>query len=378
MLTNDDLKKLAAISGPCLTIFEPLRDEYSQVTKPVTRIVAALQEARRLLDTKGFTPAECDDLLQPLMKLAARTDWAARKGSMLMFRAPDFTMTNFWPETLAPRVHFGQEFLLLPLLPGFLSKHDFWLLGLTTKAVRLFRGTRHGLVEVPLPRGVPRNLAEAGETVAPELVTPDRTLNGRSSAGRSVGNRKGVQFGMSAAHEVKAAYLHDFFKDIDRGIRSVLAHDPQPLILAGVTREIAIYRDINTYSPVLTGAIHGSPFTPGPEALYRKALDLMSAYSAMAMDGAPRKLDDAASRGLLATDPVQLIRAANAGQIDELILSPNAPGFGQREELINWAALAAIRTSGTIGFLEQGGSDSGITGILRFRAPDTAAVANEA
>jgi len=50
MFTHEDLKRLAAFSGPCLTIFEPLRDNYSQVTKPETRIVAAIQDAARLLE----------------------------------------------------------------------------------------------------------------------------------------------------------------------------------------------------------------------------------------------------------------------------------------------------------------------------------------
>jgi len=62
MLTKDDLKKLAGVCGPCLTIIEPLRDEYSQVTKPATRVVAAIQEAGRLLEEKGFSAAERDEM----------------------------------------------------------------------------------------------------------------------------------------------------------------------------------------------------------------------------------------------------------------------------------------------------------------------------
>ena len=206
MLTHDDLKRLAAVSGPCLTIFQPLRDDYSQVTKPDTRIVAALQEAGRLLEEKGFDAVEREDMLRPLLKLESNTEWAGRTGSFVMFRSPEFTLTGFWPDTLAARVHFAEEFFVLPLLPGVLRNRDFWLLALSIKIVRLFRGSGDGLVEVALPAGVSKSLSKEG------LDRPDHSLRVRSSAGPSVGNMKGVQFSTWSARELQVDYLHDFFK----------------------------------------------------------------------------------------------------------------------------------------------------------------------
>jgi len=362
MLTHDDLKRLAAVSGPCLTIFEPLRDNYSQVTKPETRIVAAIQEAARLLEEKGFDAAEREEILRPLTKVALNTEWTGRKGSFVMFRAPGFTMTNFWPDPLASRVHFADEFLVLPLLPGLLSKRDFWLLALSIKTVRLFRGMGDGLVEVALPKGVAGSLS-ADE----EFDQPDHSLRGRSSAGPSVGGMKGVQFGTSSAHELQADYLHDYFKSIDRGIHAILAQDPQPLLLAGVARELAIYRTVNSYSPVLSGAVHGSTEKLAAGVLYAKAAELISAYSARAADTTLVEMEEAGNRGLLVTDPAAVIEAASNGQIADLIVSPAAPGFAQREDVINLAALATIRNSGKISFLTAAQPEAGVAAILRYR-----------
>jgi hypothetical protein len=363
MLTHDDLKRLAAVTGPCLTIFQPLRDEYSQVTRPDTRIGTAIQEADRLLAAKGFKLAEREDMLRPLHKAASHTEWAGRTGSVIMFRAPDFTMVHFWPEALAPRVHFGQEFLVLPLLPELLSNRDFWLLALSIRSVRLFRGGRNGLVEAPLPRGVPRSLSQNEQ-----FDRPDHSMRDRAGAGPSVGNMKGVQFGTSSAHELQPNYLHDFFKAIEHGIHPVLMADRQPLILAGVTRELAIYRRVNAYSPVLTGAIHGSPEALGMEALQTQAMELIAAYSAMATDGTLREMDEAASHSLLVTDPAEIIEDARIGQVDELIVSAAAAGLEQREDSVNWAALATIRNSGRISVLSATQLESGVAAILRFRS----------
>jgi len=369
MFTQDDLKRLAAVTGPCLTVFQPLRDTWSQVTKPETRIVAAIQEAGRLLDEKGFSATDRDDLLRPLNKIAANTDWAGRTGSFVMFRAPDFTLTSFWPDELAPRVHFAEEFLVLPLLPGFQRSRDFWLLELSIKAVRLYRGTGEGLTEVPLPAGVPRSLAENEE-----FDQPDHNLRGRSSAGPSIGGMKGVQFGTSPAHEGEAAYLHDFFKDIDKGIRPVLARDPHPLILTGVKRELAIYRTVNTWSPLLDAEMHGNTEAFAADVLFTKAAQLLSEYAANDSEAALHDTDTAAGRHLLAEQPTEVIKAAGLGQVAELIVATAAPGFARREALINWAALGTIRNGGKVRFVKETKPEEGVAAILRYRTEGATAL----
>lgn len=334
MLTREDLKRMANVSGPCLTIFVPLRDNYSQVTKPETRVVAAIQEAGRLLESKGFDEAERNEMVRPLMKVAQSTYWQGRKGSFVMFRAPGFTLTSFWPDVLLPRVNFAEEFLVLPLLAGVLRDRDFWMLSLSIKAVRLFRGTSDGLAELPLPKGVAGSLSAVEEF---------------------------------DTHELQGDYLHDFFKAVDRGVHAILARDPHPLILAGVTRELAIYRTVNTYSPLLTGAVHGNTETVGADVLYAKAAELMSAYAARMAEATLVEMEEAGNRGLLVNDPAAVIAAAGKGQVADLVVAPAAAGFAQREDVINWAALATIRNSGKISFSDAPQPAAGVAAILRYR-----------
>ena len=369
MLTHDNLKRLAAVSGPCLTIFQPLRDSWSQVTKPDTRIMAALQEAGRLLAEKGYTPEEREEMLRPLNKLAANTDWSGRTGSILMFRAPGFTLTAFWPDELAPRVHFTDEFLVLPLLGGLLRVRDFWLLALSIKKVRLYRGSSDALTEVPLPAGVAASLAEDEE-----FDQPDHSLRGRSAAGPSIGGMKGVQFTTAAAHEGEPTYLHDFFRSIDHGIHSVLAGDPHPLILAGVRRELAIYRSVNTWFPLIPGEIAGNTEAAVPDFLRKEAAALLSAYSLKDAETIRHDMDAAAGRGLLVEDPAAAMQAAGSGQVAELILATAAPGFAKRETVINWAVLATVRNGGKIFLLDAAEPSGGLAAILRYRAPVEAGV----
>jgi hypothetical protein len=333
MMTNDDLARLAAVAGPCLTIFQPLRQEGSILGKPEKRVVAAIQEAGRLLAANGMTPEEREDMLRPLMKVACNTDWTSVRGSLVMFRAPDFVVATFWPGELQARVHFGQEFLVLPLIPDMLSKHDFWLLALSINVARLYRGSRDGLVEVALPGGVPTLLPKAGE---------------------------------SDTRDDEANRLRDFFRRIDRGVRATLFQNHWPLILAGVTREVAIYREVNTYSPLLNGSIHGNPDALGAGTLYARASELLPTYSARVMEATARELEEAAGRDLVVTNPAEVIEAVSAGRVGELILAPESTGYTQREDLINWAALATIRNAGRISLVNGATVKAGLAGILRF------------
>jgi len=365
MLTVDDLKRFAAVCGRCMTIIEPLRDDYSQVARPEVRVNAAIRETDRLLAEKGWNEAEREETLRPLRKLVANTGWAGRRGSLLVFRARDFTHASFWPETLPARVHFGHQFLVLPLLPGVMRNHQFWLLALTTKAVRLYRGSRENLMEVALPHRVPRNLAEAGGGLPPEQTRTDRDLESRSDAGRSNGSMHRVRFGTMTLREGKVDHLHDFFRAIDRGIRPVLLGDRQPLILAGVTRELSLYGRVNTYSPILEQAIHGCPEHLTSSQLHDKAVELVECYSEGAPDKDLRDVEDATGRGLLAESPEDILESAELGRVDHLLLA--LPCSPSEEDALNAAALATLRHSGRISVLDSWRLPAGAAAILRFR-----------
>lgn len=324
--------------------------------------MAAIHEAGHLMTGCGFESADRDAMLQPVLKIVSETDWTAQEGSLVVFSAPGFIQAHLWPGPLAPRVHFGQEFLIVPLLTGFQSARDFWLLALSIKRVRLFRGSDAGLTEVALPEGLATSLA--GEEA---FDRPDHSLRGRSSAGPSVGGMKGVQFGTSSAREHLVDYLHDYFRAIDRGIRPILAADMQPLILAAVSRELAIYRKVNTYSLVLAGDIHGNPDSLGVNVLYGVAADLIAGYSARPAETILAETEAAASRGLAITDPLDVAKAASAGQVQDLIVWPEAPHFDRYQDAVNRAVLSTIRHSGRISVLTSPLAIAGMTAILRFR-----------
>jgi hypothetical protein len=360
MITIDDLKKLAEVEGPCLSVYLPLREDVSQTAKTVAGLLAATRLAQKLLEGKGLDAAARGRFLRPIAKVAGNTYWPGRTGGMVIFRAPGFTRASFCPIAMEPQVKLAEEFFVLPLLPGFAPRNDFWVLALSMKRTRLLRGTAKRLTEVELPADVPRGLAEAEG-----FDRPDHDLENRSAGGASNGQMKGIRSGTSSFRETKPRYIRDFFQRIDRAARPPLTKSGDPLILAGVPRELASYREINTYLPLLDEAIHGSPDAMSEDFLHDAAIQLMEARAALRTEQASHAMDTAADRGLLLQDFEEIAEAARVGQIDHLYVTVQTP---ENEELVNRIVLDVVRHAGKVFYTESPELTGGFAAILRYRA----------
>lgn len=362
MISSADMKKLATIEGPCLSVFQPLRDIFSQVTKTDTRLEAAVQRAEGLLANRGFDEAARERFLQPIYQFIKNTNWTGRTGSVIVFRSPGFFKASFWPDALEPRVDLADEFFILPLLARLGRPCDYWILALSINRIRLFRGALQSLSEIELPQQLPRSLADAGG-----FDQPDHDLESRSSPGASTGQTAAVRFGTSSLHESKGRHLHDFFKMIDRAILPILGRTGDPLILAAVPRELAIYREVNTYSALFDEAIHGNPDALGEHRLHQMALELMAASSPVAADQFRYEAEAAAGKGLLLRNLPAIHHAARMGQIERLFVNS---GSRVDEGLTNSTTLAVFRNSGTVVYDAFPSTTEGIAAILRYRASE--------
>jgi hypothetical protein len=360
MIALEDLKKMAQVGGPCLSIFQPLREDFSQFTKADKGLLAAAHLADGLLEQRGYEEGARKRFLRPIARIADNTNWPGRTGGVVIFRAPGFTRASFWPTVWEPQVKLADHFFILPLLEGFGERTNFWVLALNTKRVRLLRGTAQRLIEVELHSGVPLSLEEAG------AFNPlDHDLENRSSCGPSVGQMKGVRSGTSTFRETRGQYIHDFFKAIDRAIQPILAKSGDPLIIAAVPREVAAYRQINSYEHLLDEAIHGSPDAIPEETLHRRALQLVCAQSSLRAGQAKQQMAAAMDHGLLITDFEEIAREALHGRVDHLYVGSRlTPG----EDQVNQTALDVIRHSGKVVYVASLETPGGVAAILRYRA----------
>lgn len=128
MITSADMKRLAAIPGPCLTICEPLRDAAGQALRTDVELADAIRKADMLLARQGLDEPARESFLNPVRNIATNTEWSAHAGGMVIFRAPDFTKAAFWPDVLQPPYASETNFSSCRFSPAWAYKEPsgFW------------------------------------------------------------------------------------------------------------------------------------------------------------------------------------------------------------------------------------------------------------
>jgi hypothetical protein len=363
-LPADEFKQLASTAGPCLTIVQPLLSDHTHPGAIARTVRNVTNNASYLLGEKLVDDTIREELLQPLYQLVKDTDWGRPTGTLVAFCARNKSVITVWPELLAPHIHYGDEFYLLPLLPWIQAEGDFWLLGLSAKAVHLFHGSPRGLVEIALPPNVPRSLVEAEQ-----MDTPDRMMQARSSVGKSARGPRRMQFSTATTREKETQWLHDFFKAVDQGIRPVLNSSGFPLIVAAVSRELAIYREVNSYEGILTGAIHGNPDKVGHEFLHTRALALMRARAATQRSRAFAEREEAAATSRFLSDIDAILNAAEAGNNEKMFISDALPTLNRRSALVNKALVNTWRHGGEVIVFAANGREDLFGALLRVGSP---------
>jgi hypothetical protein len=171
-----------------------------------------------------------------------------------------------------------------------------------------------------------------------------------------------VQFGTGSGRETQHAYLHDFYRAIDRGVKEILHSSQTPLILAGVGEDVAIYRAINTYSNLLEQVIHGSPgaeMTPARILRHVHDITLFDFQRRAALEMSKSKERLAPAR--FSIDLESILRAAAEGRASDLYLDENVQRMGnfdgkrfggranwQDEDLMNVAAVETLLRGGAV------------------------------
>jgi hypothetical protein len=371
MLSPTDYRELAEVKGLCLTVFEPVRDVFSQVARTQTRLMDAARDAEKMLAARGYEESAREAFISPLVKLAANTDWSSRSGSIVVFLSPGFMKAVFWPKPLHPLVRLADEFFLLPLLQDRDASGTFWLLGLSVRGVRLFRGGPENLTRIDLPENISKSVADAAG-----FDFPDHDLEGRSAPGASNRQMAAIRFGTSEERQKGKRHLHDHFARVNEAIYPIVAHTGFPLILAGVSRELAIYREVNRCPNLTTQAIAGSPDALTEHQLYEKACGIRDA-----LDHGERcaaQMEAARNKGRLLENTDDIRVAARSGRVNRLFIDSAAGRNGGESidaDLINSAALAVIAHSGEVEFAAGLNLPNSIAAELRYVLPERTAPA---
>jgi hypothetical protein len=354
-----DLKTMLSSPGPCASLYMTLA-----ATPPSQSVRANALEWKELIRT--VTPrlqqlgAEGRQLLETISDWDTVSQGQPPPGrAIAVFRSPHAFCVAWVEEPVRNRAFVGPHFYIRPLLPELTRAKTFYILALSQNNVRLLRCTWHSSDEVTFPGGVAVSF-----DAFMNMAKPDHTAIDRATAGPSAGHTKGVGGTLMTTREDKPEYLAHFFRQIDRGVNEVLRGSSDPLVIAAVDRELALYRSVNTYANLAEEDVQGAPnglkagemHARAIDALLRsyekKVDDVLSEYNHKVGSGASNRLKDivtAAHDGrvltLLVSDSLEA-----TGAFDEATHSVKGrqTGASEDEDLVNDAAVQTILHSGQV------------------------------
>lgn len=365
-----DLKPMLSSRGPCLSVYQSANGnvlEWKESLRALEpKITQYGPEARELVktiaDSRVIAPAQ-----EP------------RGKSVAVFRSPEVFRVTWVDEQVRRRAFIGPHFYIRPLLAELTRNKTFYILALSQKNVRLLRCTSRTSEEIPLPAGTATNYDTYMNT-----AKPDHTKDNRSSPGRDSGSSKGVMFGTSSEREDKDEYLSHFFGQIDRAVNEKLRGKTEPVVLAGVEYELALYRNVNTYPHLAKEDVHGAPNSLKAGEMHARALDAMLRCYEMKTDSALAEYNHRAGGG--ASNRLKdVIKAAHDGRVLTLLVSDSLEttgsfdemthtvkgremGTSEDEDLINDAAVQTILHAGQVFVVPNGKMPNGapLAAIFRY------------
>jgi hypothetical protein len=237
-----DVRLLSQISGyPCVTITLRTHRAYPKNRQDQVRLKNLIAEATdRLL--KEFNKRDAEALLKRLENLAGTIDFRSTLDGLALFVNQDFGRAFRMPFHIPERVIIGETFFTRDLVYALNHSMRYWVLVLSEKPTRLFEGVDHTLTEI-VTEGFPMiHEGPGGEAPLPG------GFGIRKSAHRDERHRQ-------------------FFRTVDNILTPFLTDDPLPLIVVGVERYHAFFKEVSIHKNSIIGRITGSHDKTSPHEL---------------------------------------------------------------------------------------------------------------
>jgi hypothetical protein len=348
------LRRLSTVRGdPCVTAVLPIEHRTAQPGAANRSLVPALRELRDELSTRwGVAPDRIDDIVSQLE--VRPTDISGSAAGLALVVTPDGTTRL--PMSTAPAlgVVVAAEPDLVGLLPELDAIAPFWLLALTRDHADLLRCKAYGCTaaDVVLP-----TRDEALAYVDDEKVSD---VHGGGRAGRGI---TATHHGGSTATDLRKERTRQYFRAIARAIDPLLRNGREPIVVAAVGSETAVFRDQCTHRP-LVELDTGNPDGLDDDELFGRAVAMLRDQTVAPSTLALEHFERLAGTGRTEQAPDLVLVAARDGRVEQLLV---ADGPHADRSLVRTAVNAVLEHGGDVSTVARdriGHSD--VAAVLRY------------
>jgi hypothetical protein len=351
--TLPEIRALVATrADACVSIYVSTTPQSQQVTASRIAFGNLTKSALEQLDAAGFDKRRRALLEAELTALGEDDEfWRLQAHSLAALATPDSIRTYRLATAVTDMVEVSDRFYLKPLLRAVAFPQNAFVLALSENAVRLvevFADLPPALVRIP---DLPKSAADAAHKA---------TINDRSPSGRFQGS------------EGQKLRLRHFARQVDAGLRAVLAGRETPLILAATEPLASIYRAVNTYPALAPQGIEMGADHIADGELASAARKILDRHYAEEIDAAKALYQTRLGQQRATTDLDEAARAATFGAIDTLLVDIDQVVHGTVDEANGSVALASHANTASYGVVDEIAGRAILTGakVLSVRSAD--------
>lgn len=385
MLDRRQLEFLSARHDqPCISMFMPTHRAGPETRQDPIRLKNLAREAESRIVAGGLRPMNARQILSPVRSLLRQGGfWRAQADGLAVFASQGFFQYFRLPLQVEELVTVKDCFQVSPLVPVFTMGGQFYLLALSRNKVRFFVGAAYTLREVEL-KGVPGNIAEALKYDVREAQGQFHSAE-PGGIGGPLGKKGSVYHGLGAGVDDEQGRTLEYLLIIERGVRHRLRNQQLPLVLAGVTELLSVYRTINKYPRLLDHAVSGNTDGWGEDELHARAWQIIQTCHEQARKQALAEYKELLATGRTSNDLKQILLAAHQGRVqsaflgcgvhewghyifEEDTLEMHGPHDAGSEDLFNVVAIQTILRDGSVYTLPQNEMPNGssIAAVFRY------------
>ena len=303
----DDL--LEAEAAPCVTLMLPTHRAFPERDQDPIRFRNLLERARHEL------PRDHAELIDALGELDDPALWRASRGGLAVFRSPETFLVREVPSALPELCEVGERFVLTPLMAQLQRDLPYFVLSLSKNAVRLFRGSRRGLVPMDAP-DLPGDIHEA--------LGEELHIRHRDNHAIQRGNAQTKFHGHGGAKDATRYSTERFLRAVDAGLWETLKDEDAPLILASVESNQAVFRELCRYPLLLPQGAVGNFERADAAELHAQTWPHIAAVYHEVQERALAEARAAFAQGTTLRAKEDIVAAASSRRIAHLFVSETA------------------------------------------------------
>lgn len=361
-----------------ISIFIPTHKTGEEGKQDSIRLKNIIQKVKTELLEMGWKEQKVENLFKDIhAKTEENQFWLHQDKGLALYVNEDYF--DFFKIPVSPEENYyiAENFLITPLLELQNHHGKYHVLVLSQNETQMFKITPDETTKIAF-ESVPTSMEEHLKYHVHERSVQHHT--GASGGGA-------VFHGQGANDDENNKELELFLKHIENKVTKYLKKENGPLVLAGPDKMVAYYKKANKYFNVLDRTISGNADTKTIKELEEQSWEIAQSYFREEITSDIERFNNLKGSELISTDVSDIVKGAYFGKVDTLFVPMGFRQFGlfdvnenrveisenlngQTVDLINYAAISAIRTGSTLYGLPQSEvpNNSGLAAIYRYKS----------